>query len=845
MKINKIVLENIRSYTNEEIVFPDGSTILSGDIGSGKTSVLLAIEFALFGLQPGQKGSGLLRNGAEEGKIILEMEVDGENIVIERRLKKGKTVNQSFASINGEERSVTEIKNKVLELLNYPKEFAKKTNLLYRFTVYTPQEEMKQIILENAETRLDTLRHIFGIDKYKRIKENTELFTANLRENIRELEGQIQDLEIIKKRVDEKNSNLASMNNNLVLLKDELKNRKAERVLAEEEIKSVEEKIKQKQSYERELEKTRIVLAGKNESLNELEKEKQKLQASIQETLKLIESSQTSEKLSENIMSLKNDIAKTKAFQSIKENELKELELKMREKQKLEQETDTLKLKIKIKNQAVSDLEKEREKLLSQINEFSKISFSIKDIEILETSLKANELSINTKNQSYLEILARINNFNSRINELSNNKKDLPKLVNCPTCFQEVKEDYKNNILRKFEDDLFQLKKQVVSSQIERDSLVKELEILKQNSLTFKKELSEKEKLKIKLEDIKEKQKRVTDIEQQKKNLNQEIEDFNKNIEKSSHSIMLIGKLDVDEKKKELQLLLSSEREKESLINNFQREIDKQANHKLNIREKEQRVTEIGVKKNELIKDAAILEIGIKQLEESISMLKKYDLVYEQKKKELKSSLENERKKELEIASCEKEIEVTLVVIKELKNDIESKESIKLKLIKNQELEDWLSNSFLNIMSFTEKNIMLTLREEFSKLFNEWFNVLVPENFSVRLDEDFTPIIEQQDFQLDYAYLSGGERTAIALAYRLALNQVINSLLSKIKTRSIVILDEPTDGFSEQQLDKMRDVLSQLKAEQLIIVSHESKIESFVENIIKFKKTDGITKALV
>ena len=31
---------------------------------------------------------------------------------------------------------------------------------------------MKQIILENPEIRLNTLRHVFGIDKYKRVLEN-------------------------------------------------------------------------------------------------------------------------------------------------------------------------------------------------------------------------------------------------------------------------------------------------------------------------------------------------------------------------------------------------------------------------------------------------------------------------------------------------------------------------------------------------------------------------------------------------------------------------------------------------------------------------------------------------
>jgi exonuclease SbcC len=60
--------------------------------------------------------------------------------------------------------------------------------------------------------------------------------------------------------------------------------------------------------------------------------------------------------------------------------------------------------------------------------------------------------------------------------------------------------------------------------------------------------------------------------------------------------------------------------------------------------------------------------------------------------------------------------------------------------------------------------------------------------------------------------------------------------MSKIRTRGLIILDEPTDGFSEAQINKIRDILQELDAEQLIIVSHEQKIESFVDNVIKVTK---------
>ena len=69
MKIKKIILDNIRSYEHQEIDFSRRFFLLSGDIGSGKTSVLFGIEFALFGLQPGQKGSSILRNGQVQGGV--------------------------------------------------------------------------------------------------------------------------------------------------------------------------------------------------------------------------------------------------------------------------------------------------------------------------------------------------------------------------------------------------------------------------------------------------------------------------------------------------------------------------------------------------------------------------------------------------------------------------------------------------------------------------------------------------------------------------------------------------------------------------------------------------------
>ena len=223
----------------------------------------------------------------------------------------------------------------------------------------------------------------------------------------------------------------------------------------------------------------------------------------------------------------------------------------------------------------------------------------------------------------------------------------------------------------------------------------------------------------------------------------------------------------------------------------------------------------------------------------SLFEFSKFDRIFEEKEAISKETQRKERMEEIRVAETRKEIEVSTKTIEELSLKIEKTKKIKEKLGEVSDLEAWLTNKFIPVVSFIESNVMKRLKSEFSKLFSDWFSILVPESFSVRLSDNFTPIIEQKDYEIDYAYLSGGERTAIALAYRLSLNQVINSLMSKLKTKDLVILDEPTDGFSEQQLDKMREVLEQLNTEQLIIVSHEQKIEGFVESVIRFEKHHG------
>jgi exonuclease SbcC len=89
--------------------------------------------------------------------------------------------------------------------------------------------------------------------------------------------------------------------------------------------------------------------------------------------------------------------------------------------------------------------------------------------------------------------------------------------------------------------------------------------------------------------------------------------------------------------------------------------------------------------------------------------------------------------------------------------------------------------------------------------------------------------------------LSGGEKTSVALAYRLSLNYLVQKVSAGIKS-NLLILDEPTDGFSKEQLYKVRDILHELRCPQVILVSHEKELESFADHIYQVVKINGVSE---
>jgi len=673
MQIKKIKLENIRSYVSQEIEFPEGSTLLQGDIGSGKSSVLLAIDFALFGIRKGElSGNALLRNGAERGSVELHFNVEDKDIVIKRNLRRGSSnISQEsgFIYYDGIKREGTpvELKQKILEILNYPMEFLTKSKaLIYKYTVYTPQEEMKYILTADKDVRLDTLRKVFGIDKYKRIKENAKIITGKIRERGKEMAGRIFDLEEKKKDFLEKDRKLKETNAELFKI-----------IPIVDDAKKKVENIKSK--------------------VDELERD-------IEE------------------------------FNRIKsELNVKEIELK----------------------KSVEEIENNEKEFRLLRNEIGRIEEETKD-GIREINIGDKKADVSKVEKEMNEIISKLSEFNVRIGDSEKLKESVKGLTNCPICKQEVTQDHKKRIFDEEEAKINAAKKNFDFYNNEKITKEKRLGVLRRELEGLVELKNRNDVMKVKLTNLEEKKKRKDFIQESQERLKREIDVLKKEIFERS------------EKSKEFE----------------------------NTRESYYAFKERVEKANEELRDV-----------------------------------------EIKRAAIENEIKNIRDIVEELEKEIGMKEKIKNKLMGLTELSEWIDVNMHNLVDNIEKKVMVMIYYDFNELFQKWFGILVEnENLRINLDEEFTPLIEQNNHDIEYENLSGGEKTAAALAYRLSLNQVINNLVTEIKTKDLLILDEPTDGFSTEQLDRVKVVLDELNVKQVIVVSHEAKVESFVDNVISFDK---------
>jgi len=173
MRIEVIQLENIRSHVKSTVPFAKGFNCLVGGLGWGKSSILYAIDFALFGEPLSRSYEYLLREGADNGKVTLQFVQNGKSYKVLRGLKRrDKGIGQDFDELKlfQDENLIASVKaDAVAEQLKTITGLDKE---LFREIVWVRQEHLKELLDARPRERQRRLDELFGLSDYEKAWSN-------------------------------------------------------------------------------------------------------------------------------------------------------------------------------------------------------------------------------------------------------------------------------------------------------------------------------------------------------------------------------------------------------------------------------------------------------------------------------------------------------------------------------------------------------------------------------------------------------------------------------------------------------------------------------------------------
>lgn len=905
MFIKSISLENIRSYKKETITFATGSTLLWGEIGSGKSTILYTIEFALFGIIKGINSyAQLLRHGEQEGKVSLSLQMKKnpqqdsvETYVIERQIKKsskGKFSSSASIIINGrkKELSTSELRHFIHELLGYPTEDVSRKFMLFRYSVYTPQEEMKQILLDDPESRIATLRKIFDLDKYKHIKDNVQFYARYIKEQISYNQAKAEGL-LEKRRLLEENQKRRE-DNEKQRTTLQVNREKEEKALAQaqEKLQNAEEKFEKRTSLMNTKASLTSVLETKQKNHDELQETKKKERLSLQrhvtsivqesKTVVLrcqecesagIDSSAYLSRLNQAIESCKRFLSdkegadvsapeQISSYTSLQDtlqrliDVLEEIQTTLSERKRIVQETQKTR---------EAKREQKREELTQKENEITRAQSSIKALnDAIEKNTKRYEKEVSSElvsrqedeltalrkeiaeKQKTLEERGRkrealtksIQTYDYKKETAQNTIRKITELSSCPTCLQTVTDEYKRDVLS-VQKELIENAQRVLTElseskqtlQSEENTLKEEIERMQKKQLTLhttyeqnKKTLAENKKL---AQEIQSDRERIVAL--------------NRSLESHKAERDKLKQMQDETYKKERDAYDQSIRYIERAFQQVQNTIYTVKETLTLLRNIQERATSA----ESVSKEIADVKERIVKIEQSISELAIDSDAIRQYRDEVEAIKERVNSITVQLAELQKDKSYIDEQMQTIQKEIDEKSKAKEEFDFLSSLHSWLTDYFTKLTDVIERHVFLTIYQEFNESFRKWFEILMDsEEITVQLDSQFTPLVSINGYDAEYQHLSGGEKTAIALSYRIALNEILHRTYSGIKTRDLIILDEPTDGFSYQQIDRIQDLLDRIHCTQTIVVSHETKIESYVDTIIRVQKENHVSHVI-
>lgn len=780
-------LKNWKSHLETEFNFELGTNALIGIMGSGKTSLMEAICFGLFGTTPilqtkkAKLDDIIMKKPIEKSsaEVEISLKLNGNDYLIKRIIEKGRGTTYSEIRENGRlleapsTSRVTEIIENILKI-NFE---------LFSKAIYSEQNSLDYFLTIPRGQRMKKIDELLMIDKFEKARSSATTLINKFEERriARQSIVENADAESIRKNISDIKDSLKMLDSEIEDLKNNLSKTKADREKFESDYNQVSKQTKAAEEIKLNIEKNLSTLHEIENSISSLKSE--------------IGSRDRSE--------IEKDIAYSL--------------------DKIRRDGDAwqkLKLKFDDSSKEISDLKSKASYLRKEIEilekEYYDQSELKKEFEHLRDTLGGNVSQQITESKSNLQKMTE--NAARTLGKISDNEQFIAHLSTpdnkCPICESTLTPERKKLLILQKEKEIKKLRE--------------EFEFLEESKQKTEEKIRTLEDTATKLVIMKEK---IKDLESIKKDLEKTKRNF---VEESgkivySENSLTDLKREVEKIQSEIEDSKLKKQRSEILLEKFKELEGKNSRKKtIEIDNKELKEKVAAIEKELQGKNIEEMEVELRKLLSKETAIETEISGVERVAKEKQLRLYESESKLEEIRKYQSEIEKIRKIIKNLRIFEKSLEKTQVELRKE----------FVQAVNYTMTNLWNTLYpyQDFTGI-----------RLNVEEGDYVLQLLERTGKWVNVeGIVSGGERSIASLALRIAFSLVLAPQLRwLILDEPTHNLDQ---NAVEDLAETLRERIGEF-VDQVFLITHDEKLENAVTGSLyrleREKGKDGVTKVIM
>ncbi len=798
MIIRSLKLQNYRKYKEAFIEFPDGLFGIVGNNGAGKTTIIEAITWCIYGAVASKTGQELIKREQADSnsdcRVELEFLLGSDSYRAIRELRGVRQSayaavyvnNSSHPEVEGIHPVTRFLSNRIgMDYISFSTSIFAKQKELDALSDLKPAERKKIVLRLLRIDRIDV-----AINKMKQDKKESDARIEAIRGTLLNIDKLNSTLDELKKQ---KVSDADALNSEGAAVKE------AKRVL--EEIKKVKDTLEVKHSrYQNLMNQMKVQNASKTLNAKNLN--------SREEELKGLEDAKGE---------LSEIKPKLKPFPSIKRN--KEKLDGLREKYLARQ---GLRKQLSEIEERISGLKDERKDIVLKIRKAKKLDSQLKKV---EKAMGKYQKQSSDLDKQIAGKKASIQEYKKQRVELSSQSEEIKKLgpnSKCPICNKIIGKDFPD-IVEHFRKEIAKIGNKIKARLGLIDKLSKQHD--KVNKL-FESTKSEKERIGNLLKQ------RARD-EQKKEGLERQIQSEIQRQQNISNEISKIGVVKYNEvTHSEVKRLFDELSQVEKRRIALAEQVSRTPSVKKSIRTLKSSLVTIAKKMSKITNSIAALRFKEEEYEKAKRDYTAADRHFHNKR-------ENLIKAKGKLASATKEIANTIKQIAEEKR--------KRKQIEKEQRKIEILNSLEKIFGDFRIELISRIRPLLSLRSSELFRKLTDSKYpNITFDEDYDILIEDSGNQFPLERFSGGEEDLASLCLRIAVSQVIEER-SGASGINFIALDEIFGSQDEARRNNILKALSELTSQfrQIIVITHVEDIRDTLPYVfIVIEMADNSSKII-